>query len=535
MFGWSADQAIGKVAPFVPPERLDRARTIHDRAMRGEVISGQQGMGLCADGHTIHVSISASALHDSGGVRTGAVLNIEDITEHTNAEEALRRNEALYRATFDQAAVGMNYVSLDGRFLRVNPRYCEITGYTPEELLAMRFQEVSHPDDLGDESQRHQSLLTDRSYSSSQNKRYIRKNGDVVWVHVTVSLLCDAAGEPLHFVGVVEDITERLRAEESVHRSEERFRLVVENAPEGIVVERDLRLLYVNPAALAMFGAKSIAELVQHDFLDLVSPEDRTGAVERSAQVAGREAVPPRERTYLRCDGRPFPVEVSATPIEYDGQPASLVFLRDVAERKRTEAENHRLEEQLLQSQKMESLGRLAGGVAHDFNNHLTVITGYCDMVLGRLDADDPMREEVEEIRAAGGRAGALTQQLLAFSRKQIAERKPLNLNDVVVESGKMLRRLIGEQVEIVTHLEPSLGLVVAGPWPDDASVDEPGHQRARRHAVGRPHRYRYVQSRRGSECGGPRTRARCRAVIRCSRLPIPGAGISMETLPARV
>jgi signal transduction histidine kinase/CheY-like chemotaxis protein len=154
-------------------------------------------------------------------------------------------------------------------------------------------------------------------------------------------------------------------------------------------------------------------------------------------------------------------VEVSATPIEYDRQPASLVFLRDIRERKQAEAEKRQLEEQLLQVQKMESLGRLAGGVAHDFNNHLTVITGYCDMLLASMKPGDG-REEVEEIRAAGQRAGALTQQLLAFGRKQIAERKPLDLNDVVAESGNMLGRLIGEQIQIVTSLDPELGLVVA-------------------------------------------------------------------------
>ncbi len=135
--------------------------------------------------------------------------------------------------------------------------------------------------------------------------------------------------------------------------------------------------------------------------------------------------------------------------------------MRDIAERKQAEAEKRQIEEQLLQIQKMESLGRLAGGVAHDFNNHLTVIAGYCDLLLAGMEPG-PKREEVEEIRAAGQRAATLTQQLLAFSRKQLAERKPLHLNEVVEESGKMLGRLIGEQVRIITSLDPALGLVVA-------------------------------------------------------------------------
>ena len=462
MFGWTAEEAIGAVAPFVPPDRMESAHRIHQNAARGEGTTVLRALGQCKDGRIINLSLSAAPLHDPLGRYSGVALNLLDTTEQTKGEEALQRNESLFRATFEQAAVGMNYVSLEGRFLRVNPRYCEITGYSQEELLQLGFRDITHPDDLPGEDQRTGALLRGESQTGSQNKRYIRKNGSVVWVHVTATLLRSGSGEPLHFVGVVEEITERLRAEEALRQSEDRFRRLVESAPQGIMVERDLRILYVNPAVVAMFGAASAAALQGRDALELVTPEDRAVVRERSGLVARRGSAPPVERPYLRVDGTPFPVEVSAAPIEYDGQPANLVFLRDITERKQTEAEKRRLEEQLLQAQKMESLGRLAGGVAHDFNNHLTVIAGYCEMLLGRMDAGDTLREEVEEIRAAGDRAGALTQQLLAFSRKQIVAPKPVSLNEVVLESGKMLRRLIGEQVEIVTRLDPALGLVVA-------------------------------------------------------------------------
>ncbi|HUB81698.1 MAG TPA: PAS domain S-box protein [Bryobacteraceae bacterium] len=461
IFGWTTEEIVGGPPLFVPPDRAANAKDIHKRAMLGEVLSGQRGWGLCKDGRRITLSISAAALHDRAGHSAGVVLNFLDTTEQTTAEEALRRNEAVYRATFDQAAVGMNYVSLDGRFLRVNPRYCRLLGYSQEELLGRRFQEITYPGDLQDEAERVEKLLSGHGATTSYNKRFIRKDGSLAWLHVTVSLLRTESGEPLHFVGVVEDVTERVQAEEALRNSEERFRRVVENAPEGIVVERDRLILYVNAKAVALFGALSASELVGRDMLALAKPEERAEITARSNAVAQRAAVPPAERTFLRLDGTPFPVEVSATPIEYDRQPASLVFLRDISERKQAEAEKRGLEEQLRQVQKMESLGRLAGGVAHDFNNHLTVINGYCDMLLANLEPGS-RREEIEEIRAAGQRAGSLTQQLLAFSRKQMAERKPLALNEVVAESEKMLSRLIGEQVQIVTSLDPSLGMVVA-------------------------------------------------------------------------
>jgi PAS domain S-box-containing protein len=461
IFGWTAEEILGGPPLFVPPDRAESAKDIHERAMGDEVISGLHGWGICKDGRRITLSISAAGLHDHTGRSASVVLNFLDTTEQTTAQEALRRNEALYRATFDQAAVGMNYVSLAGRFLRVNPRYCQLLGYSQEELLRLRFQEITYPEDLQDEAERVGGLISGHGATTSYNKRFIRKDGSLVWLHVTVSLLRTESGEPLHFVGVVEDVTERLHAEEALRKSEESFRHVVENAPDGILVERGLQILYVNAKAVSLFGASTAADLVGRRQLDFARPEDHEEITARSMSVARRTAVPPTERAFLRMDGTPFPVEVSATPIEYDQQPASLVFLRDISESKQAEAEKRRLEEQLLQAQKMESLGRLAGGVAHDFNNHLTVINGYCDMLLANLEPG-PTREEIEEIRAAGERAGSLTQQLLAFSRKQIAERKPLDLNELVTESGKMLGRLIGEQVEIATSLDPALGMVVA-------------------------------------------------------------------------
>jgi signal transduction histidine kinase/CheY-like chemotaxis protein len=147
------------------------------------------------------------------------------------------------------------------------------------------------------------------------------------------------------------------------------------------------------------------------------------------------------------------------------GDPLHFVaIVEDITSQKRAEDERGHLEHQLLQAQKMESVGRLAGGVAHDFNNHLTVINGYCAMLLNEMGPDDPLREPVDEILLAGNRAATLTQQLLAFSRKQVAEPRVISLNDVVAEARKMLSRLIGDDIEIIVRLDPDLGSVVVDP-----------------------------------------------------------------------
>jgi signal transduction histidine kinase len=170
------------------------------------------------------------------------------------------------------------------------------------------------------------------------------------------------------------------------------------------------------------------------------------------------------EQRFVRLDGTAYDVEASAVPIEIDGQPARLVFFLDITQRKKAEEERARIEQQFLQAQKMESVGRLAGGVAHDFNNHLTVINGYCEMLAASLPADDPIRAEVAGIQKAGQQAAELVRQLLAFSRKRVVEPKQVNLNHQVMDSRRMLERLIGENIEFETVLTPGLGEVLADP-----------------------------------------------------------------------
>jgi len=256
------------------------------------------------------------------------------------AAQALQESESRFRAIFEQAAVGMADASLDARFIRLNQRFCEIMGYPREELLDLTFRDITHPDDLAQDENLVAQLLSGKLSHFTVEKRYLRKDGGVVWANLMLSLHSSPSGDPLHFVAVVEDITGQKQAE-----------------------------------------------------------EDRRN-----------------------------------------------------------------LEGQLLQAQKMESVGRLAGGVAHDFNNHLTVINGYCAMLLDDMDPDDPLRESVDEILLAGNRAATLTQQLLTFSRKQVAEPRVISLNDVVAEARKMLSRVIGEDIQIIAHFDPDLGSVVIDP-----------------------------------------------------------------------
>ncbi len=376
--------------------------------------------------------------------------------------QALGESEARFRGAFEQVAMGMNLVSMEGRFLRVNQRYTEISGYSAAELLGMTYSDLTHPEDRAADRGHVEPILRGERATARWTKRYIRKDGEVIWVAITASLL-RMTDEPEYLLGVVEDITAHVRSDEALRQSEERFRQVVERAPDGIlVINGALDVRYANPAAVTMFGADSAARVEGRSLLDFVHPDERDASRRRCLSSLDCVSAGRTGRRLLRATGEEFPGEVHAACIVYDGEPAALAFFRDITDQVRAERERGKLEQGLRQAQKMESIGRLAGGVAHDFNNHLTIINGYCDMLLEAVPAEHPMAQELVEIRAAGDRAAALTQQLLAFSRKQIVEPKPIVLNEVVEEFGRLVRRLIGEDIEVVTTLDPSLGTVSA-------------------------------------------------------------------------
>ena len=251
---------------------------------------------------------------------------------------------------------------------------------------------------------------------------------------------------------------ERKRTEEQLHDSERKYRLLFETNPEPMWVYdfETLQILAVNGAAITRYGY-SEREFLELTIRDLRLAEDQGRLDEElSHRQANQEAVRVGVRHRTK-DGQPFEVDLVARPLEFAGRRARLVLARDVT------AQRH-LEEQLRQSQKMEAVGQLAGGIAHDFNNLLTAILGSTQLLLHNTPPGDPRREDAEEIRNAGMRAAELTRQLLAFSRRQVLAPKVLELNAVVTNMQRMLQRLLGEDVELATALDPAAGAVSADP-----------------------------------------------------------------------
>jgi PAS domain S-box-containing protein len=278
-------------------------------------------------------------------------------------------------------------------------------------------------------------------------------------------LSAEALGRAIrHALALSAEERQRRQAEAAVRRSEERFRALVEHSSDALILlDSQGRVTYVSASSQRHLGWTA-ADMLGRSIFDFLHSDDRELAGARLAD-AGQwpGATITQELRFQHADGTWHHMEcVGVNRLNEPSVGAIVINARDVTERRR-------LEDQLRQAQKMEAVGRLAGGVAHDFNNLLTAILGYCNLMLDEIPAEDPLRQDLEEIRQAGDRAAALTRQLLAFSRRQMLQPQIIDLNTLVRQMEKMLRRLIGEDIELVTPLGPDLTQVKVDP----ASIEQ--------------------------------------------------------------
>jgi PAS domain S-box-containing protein len=323
-----------------------------------------------------------------------------------------------------------------------------IFGWKADEVLGRPLPIV--PDDKQAEFARLRGLLmAGRNFSNLQLVRR-KRDGSPVDCSLSTAPIRDDDGAVIGIMGAVEDVTERKRAEESLRASEQRFRVLVESAPDGVFVQTGGNFSYLNRAAARLLGAAAPEELIGRPVLDRLHPDFRQAVSERMHRLNRKQTTAPRqEEVFLRLDGSPVHVEVTAVPIHFAGSDGALVFARDTTEIIQARLQQSHLKEQLHQAQKLESVGRLAGGVAHDFNNLLSVILGFSEMVLEDVGRDHPHHDPLRAIHEAAQRARDLTRQLLAFSRKQLLEIKIVDINRVVAGFKRLLERLLGEDIAV--------------------------------------------------------------------------------------
>ena len=410
--------------------------------------------GVRGDGAMFQAEAETRAITHMGHEAT--LVAFRDITERRRAETALYESEERWKYALEGAGDGVwDWDARTGR-VHYSRQWKAMLGYADDEIgdEFSEWRDRVHPDDRDSTHAALRAHLEGRTPGYASEHRVLCKDGTFKWILDRGKVIRRGAdGEPVRVIGTHCDITERRRAEAALRESEERRDAVIRTAMDGFwVVDTQGRVLEVNDTYCRMSGY-STHELLTMSISDLeaVEQEADTAARIRGIVTKSDDRFESRHR---RKDGSTFDVEVSAQHRPTDSGRV-VAFLRDITGRKLAEEATAKLQAQFYQAQKMESVGRLAGGVAHDFNNLLTVINGYSQLLLGSLNPADPIRHHVEQVHLAGERAAGLTRQLLAFSRKQVLEPRTLDLNGLVEQMRPMLTRLVGEDVEVRIALDP--------------------------------------------------------------------------------
>ncbi|WP_051328299.1 PAS domain S-box protein [Desulfatirhabdium butyrativorans] len=394
---------------------------------------------------------------------------ITGVIERKRNEEALRESEQRFRRIYEESPIAYQSLDVDGRIVDVNPAWLHLFGYDREEVIGKYVWEFFTP-----ESRRvfetNFPVFRERGATHGREREIVHKDGrnmtvlfDGVWVR-------DKRGNPAYTHCVLYDITERKAAERALQRSEEDFHQLFEAESDAIfLIDNETgSLLRANQAACDMYGY-SREELLAMKNTDLSAEPEETRTVTQETPPAHDRIVRIPMRWHRRKNGERFPVEITGRFFLRDEKPVHIAAIRDISERVDAEAEKGKLQEQLFHAQKLESVARLAGGVAHDFNNMLGVIIGRAEMAFMKAGPSAPLKSDIEDILKAARRSAELTRQLLAFARRQTAEPKVLDLNDTISEMLKMLRRLVGEDMRLIWM--PGANL-----WPvkiDPAQVDQ--------------------------------------------------------------
>jgi PAS domain S-box-containing protein len=408
LVGYSREEMIGHSSrTMMWPTRDACARCLRKLREKGSLRGWEQEF-LKKSGEVFVTELSAQIWILNG--KRLVVTTLVDITARKRAEEALQESESRFRAFFETAAVGTAEVDLQGRFVQVNRRFCQITGYSREELLGKTTVELTHPEDRDAD----RLYLQGRATMFDTEKRYVRKDGIMVWVHVTAVKIRDAEGNLLRSAGVIEDITERKRAEEALRESESRLRAFFETAAVGTSeVDVSGRFVRVNQRFCQITGY-SQEELLGMTPADLTHPEDRDRDREKlTLFLQGRLPIYDVEKRYVRKDGRVIWVHVTSAMVrDAEGRLLrSAGIIQDITERKRAEAA-------LIQSEKLASVGRMSSAIAHEINNPLETI-GHA-IYLAATDSGTPPQvksylglatQELERITQ-------ITTQTLAFHRE---------------------------------------------------------------------------------------------------------------------
>lgn len=457
--GLNREDVIGKQAPDThwfshSLEAQDRVRNAIKRAAHGETVRYDDTIRVAAD-QRISIAVTFNPIRDEDGTITQVVGAAVDITDRKHAEELQRASEEQLQLFIDRAPAALAMFDREMRYLRASRRWYDDYGLGDRDLRGLSHYEVFP--EIPPQWKRALERGLQGEVLSGEDA-FQRAGGHVQWLRWQIHPWTDRSGVIGGIVIFSEDITEMKRASLALEESGAELRSIVENAPYAIyrtTVEKGGRFIYANPAMVKMLGYNSAQEVLglnlERDvYFDV---QDRTRIIEAMRSQGEYRDL---EIRWQRKDGKELTIRSSGRLMRSeDGREYFESIAEDVSERRL-------LERQLRQAQKMEAIGRLAGGIAHDYNNILHVISGYSEIAKDKVAAEHPVANYLLQIKAAADKATRLTRQLLMFSRQQVVFPKVVDLNAVVSNILQMLNRAIGEDIQLSFNSEPNLSTILA-------------------------------------------------------------------------
>ena len=466
--GYTPEETHGTrigIEEAVDPEDVPILREGFQAALRGERAETGPVRVIRKDGQIRRVRVVWAPLVSAEGYPARAIGVMVDCTAEVEAQEQLRRSEKRYRTLLETLPAAVLVVNRAGDIVVANRTAKVWTGLSEDKLHGWNLAQFLEPADLEVMRERMSRLFAEGKVEGTWRYRVRLPSGEGRWVESASVRLDEDDAEPLALV-IVWDVTEQERSRSELELSQQRFKALFDNVPEAIFVfdAQTYRILDVNRVATERYGYTK-EEFVRMTILD-IRPQQEVTVIKRllSGAQPGEPGLLPGEYWHRRKDGSVFPVAIYRQVLDLEGQRIVIAVAVDLTERKRSEEEKRRLQQQLLQAQKLEAIGTLAGGVAHDFNNILTGIIGLADLIMLDSPSDSSLYRDAQEIKKAANRAATLVRQLLAFSRRQLMQPQRVSLNDVVLDMSRMLRRLIGEDVELKQVLAENLPPVKADP-----------------------------------------------------------------------
>jgi len=410
------------------------------------------------EGRSRHLYTTGMPIASSEGDIDETIVMVQDVSELKVlrlSQQALKSSEERFRSIFEKAAVGMATFGPDGRMLQVNPALCRFLGYEEEELLKRTIFDVTHPDDLPEARRLFGEVCAGRRRVVEMEKRFVRKDGQTTWGDATEAWIFDAGMQPSYSVCLVQDITERRRAEQA----RQRLATAVEQAGESIVItDTDGVIKYVNPAFERITGYAR-AEVLGQTPRMLKSGQHEPPYYREIWQRIRAGLVWSGRFVNRKKDGTTYQEEATISPVrDISGRIVNYVSAaRDVTQ----EVE---LQQQLYQSQKMEAIGTLAGGVAHDFNNILTGIMGHAELLKIEGGLNERAVAAAETIEKASHRAAELTRKLLGFARRGKHQNVPVDVHGTIQEVIGLLGPTLDKNIEIQCHFSDDRVFVLGDP-----------------------------------------------------------------------